>query len=337
MTILKPGTKSRLLKVTKKVIEPQSGWLDVFDAVIGKADGTVLTGVAGEIWVRNTLNGQPIKVHNSVVPAIATLQVEVGRRVDQPGIWRVKGEREVFTSPAGSGYVPKHGTQHTFPAYDTVWINRKQILALTVLVSNAAGFIVQVYGGLVRTTHGIVLVDNETIDLSSYVPVSGSIYVAIECDADGALSVHAGTPFGLPADATYADVPTPDAGKYTIAFILLHYLMTALSNDVIGVPVPLVTDYTSIDTGYQIDNASADTPLDADEWGFYDVVDAVLKKITWANIKATLKTYFDTLYAALGHTHTATTRWEPLANGDPSSPALVFTPDGDVIMVEVTI
>lgn len=29
------------------------------------------------------------------------------------------------------------------------------------------------------------------------------------------------------------------------------------------------------------------------------------------------------------------TRWEPLANGDPLAPALVFTPEGDVIMVEV--
>lgn len=47
-----------------------------------------------------------------------------------------------------------------------------------------------------------------------------------------------------------------------------------------------------------IDSATADTPLDADKFGFWDVVDAALKSITWANIKATLKSYFDTLYAA---------------------------------------
>ena len=45
-----------------------------------------------------------------------------------------------------------------------------------------------------------------------------------------------------------------------------------------------------------INGSSADTPLDADEWGFRDAVDSILKKITWANIKATLKTYFDGLY-----------------------------------------
>jgi len=43
----------------------------------------------------------------------------------------------------------------------------------------------------------------------------------------------------------------------------------------------------------------ADTPLDADVFEFYDVVDALIKKITWANIKATIKTYFDTVYQAI--------------------------------------
>lgn len=46
--------------------------------------------------------------------------------------------------------------------------------------------------------------------------------------------------------------------------------------------------------------ATNDTgPLDADEFGFWDSVGLGLLKITWANIKASLKTYFDTLYMAL--------------------------------------
>ena len=39
------------------------------------------------------------------------------------------------------------------------------------------------------------------------------------------------------------------------------------------------------------------TPVDADELGIVDsAASNVLKKLTWANLKATLKTYFDTLY-----------------------------------------
>lgn len=42
------------------------------------------------------------------------------------------------------------------------------------------------------------------------------------------------------------------------------------------------------------------TPVDADELGIVDsAASNVLKKLTWANLKATLKTYFDTLYASL--------------------------------------
>jgi len=46
------------------------------------------------------------------------------------------------------------------------------------------------------------------------------------------------------------------------------------------------------------------TPVDADTMPLIDsAASNVLKKVTWANIKATLKTYFDSLYAAATHSH----------------------------------
>lgn len=62
---------------------------------------------------------------------------------------------------------------------------------------------------------------------------------------------------------------------------------------------------TLANLGTTLQTAASDTPLDADTFNFYDAVDAILKKVSWSNIKATLKTYFDTLYQALTNTPTA--------------------------------
>ena len=53
------------------------------------------------------------------------------------------------------------------------------------------------------------------------------------------------------------------------------------------------------------------TPVDADELPLWDSVTLLLNKVTWANLKATLKTYFDTLYASV----TNPTIAKPTLNG----------------------
>lgn len=59
-------------------------------------------------------------------------------------------------------------------------------------------------------------------------------------------------------------------------------------------------DNMTVDVGAII-HAATDkaTPVDADELGLWDSVASALKKLTWANLKARLKTHFDTLYLSL--------------------------------------
>src|SRR5690349_14468298 len=188
---MKKPIETRLRKSLKKLAKPQSGWTDVFLAVMGKADGTVLTGIPGMVWVRNILNGQTLAVYNNTVSNIPLLQVEVGRRVDTPGLWQVKGTIEPFSIPASGGpVVAAHHEQHEFPSTDTVSIDRKQFRPLTVLVYDAANFIVKLFGAIVLTSDGVVKIPTQTLDLSAYPTNIGAYFIAIESDDTGALSIN---------------------------------------------------------------------------------------------------------------------------------------------------
>ena len=65
--------------------------------------------------------------------------------------------------------------------------------------------------------------------------------------------------------------------------------------------------HTAARVGSAIHGATGKTtPVDADELGLIDsAASNVLKKLTWTNLKDTLKTYFDTLYQAAGSYLTA--------------------------------
>jgi hypothetical protein len=60
--------------------------------------------------------------------------------------------------------------------------------------------------------------------------------------------------------------------------------------------------FVKVDNGYELDElhnvttTNYTTPVDADSVLIYDNSVSVWKKLTWANLKSTLKTYFDTLY-----------------------------------------
>jgi hypothetical protein len=88
------------------------------------------------------------------------------------------------------------------------------------------------------------------------------------------------------------------------------------------------------------------TPVDADELPLVDsAATNVLKKLTWANLKATLKAYFDTLYASISGVP-RTLYWEVpnianaadtnfVSNTAFSVPANTLTTNGDALLLEV--
>lgn len=104
---------------------------------------------------------------------------------------------------------------------------------------------------------------------------------------------------------------------YNVASGSFYLICPRLIGTRTGSPVLEVSDDTlsGVNTGNEttttigalIDGATAKTtPVDADMVGLMDsAASNILKKLSWLNIKATLKTYFDTLYQALDATLTA--------------------------------
>lgn len=219
-----------------------SDWISEQAVWLGKIeDGAqvIETGTPGELFARQA-NDQVITVKNSAhAPAFFDLHVLVRRSRFQPAIWQITEVLEDYDVPAGAGVIAFHHEQHEFrdiPGPDTVWISRKQILELTVLVSDPAGFIVQVVGAVIRTSSGLAIINNEAIDLSSYVPSSGARFVTIQSSEAGVLSVVSGSSFGSPYLADLANVPEPDPDNYMIAFVLLYEGLESLSDALIRIP-----------------------------------------------------------------------------------------------------
>lgn len=123
-----------------------------------------------------------------------------------------------------------------------------------------------------------------------------------------ALGVGASTsvPTRGDADARYAGASHDHAGTYQpLATVLTNTtaaFTTAQETKLSGIEAAAdVTDAGNV--GAAIDGATAKTtPVDADTVPLIDsAASNALKKLSWANIKATAKTYFDTLYATLSH------------------------------------
>jgi hypothetical protein len=270
---------TKLKRVFEKLIDRRAPeWMDEQLVRLGNLSGTVLTSTPGKLYARQ-YNGKVIIVHNGTanVPPIFDLHVRVGRKKSLPNIWQIIQVEEDYDTPAGSGQVAYHHEQHEEGGADRLNLNRKQILQLSVRVQDSLNFIVQVFGDIRQTASGNVLLSTQPVDVSSYVPTAGAIYVAIESDTSGVLSVHSGSVFGAPNIGTAADMPAPIAGKYTRAWILLFEGQAALLDEHIIVPMPFdlnPLDYSGIAHVHNLDDlfdVNAPSPADSEAltWNAY--------------------------------------------------------------------
>lgn len=127
---------------------------------------------------------------------------------------------------------------------------------------------------------------------------------SISLDADSVFDKENDTLDDIGDGSTYKRMTTAEKTKIGHLTVTGAVDLDAMDTKLDGIEANAdVTDAGNV--GSSIDGASAKTtPVDADTMPLIDsAASNVLKKVTWANIKATLKTYFDTLYATVSHTH----------------------------------
>jgi len=191
------------------------------------------------------------------------------------------------------------GNPHKTTAADIGLENVDNTSDLSKPVSNAVSTALQGY--VLKTTkiNNKPLDGDITLNTSNINPVSARQYVT----AEEKLRLN------TPADASHDGyLLSTDWGIFNGKQNALGFTPENILNKVTAWSAPTDAQYPSAklvnDTFVALQDianiihtaTNKATPVDADEFGIYDSVTGLLNKVTWSNIKATLKTYFDTLY-----------------------------------------
>lgn len=128
---------------------------------------------------------------------------------------------------------------------------------------------------------------------------------------------------------TIQEEGTPLTARANLNFVGAGVTVTDDSgNNATVVTVPIATAQSMGDLIEGSSNKA--TPVDADRFGFWDSVADILKYVTWAQIKTTLKAYFDTLYQGLDAELTALAGLTSAANKVPR-----FSGSGTAALIDV--
>lgn len=259
-------------------------------AILGTLSGEVLTGVSNLVYV-TTFDGQTQQVINRRVPNRAGIVVFVGsdeysaNKIEILYTLNTDGGTNDGETDGSLSSVAQHGGTHIYPSYDTVWVRGDQFLPLlaTPLDANtfdpANGLVVKISPGVVRKNDdsGWVYVSEQNVDLSSHVPGADALWVTLQAEDDGMVSVVDGVVNVARTSLTLADIPEP-TGKRLWAIILEDGRDQLYKNDTWNDFLDLRFDGSG--SGGVSDAADVTyTPVDVNDWDYLsdpgDVADAL--------------------------------------------------------------
>lgn len=253
-----------------------------YSGFLGKRDGTIeVPELSGYVYIRMA-NGEVLTAFNQRVPNIFNLPIYFGYDPAAPKLFQVLSIRPVFINQPNQGEavpeIPDH--DHTWPARLTTWVRGEQFMP--GLVQAKGGMIVCVYPFYLRKLDGThVYIPYTELDLTSYVPLEGSVAVLIAVDNDGE--------FVLTSSASVASIEAVDesiipvSDDYSLAGVRMSFGMSSIRQE------EFYNDIFDLRFGRH-----------------------VIGGATWGKITGNIEAQTDLLVFSGGHTH-GTIRW--LADG----------------------
>ena len=219
-------------KISQK-IEKVSGFQNVVPGRIGASSTLIDTGIPGLIYVRIEGSGQVVAAVNSIVPSEYNHPVLLARSKMNKKIWEVIASRQAYSFPV-NGDLRYHHAQHEHPNPDTTYIKADQFLPFLATPSEDGGFVVQINGGVVTLDGVRYLVNNQTLDLTSFAPTTGAVWVLIEVDSVGAIDTVVSAEYDSKELLTPDNIPLSDAGAWDLCAVRLYVGQEQLRRDTIN-------------------------------------------------------------------------------------------------------
>ncbi|MHB8191825.1 MAG: hypothetical protein ACYDGL_00930 [Bellilinea sp.] len=315
---------ANLRRAFERRLDKKQDALPAMPGILGDPAGQVGTPIPNVVYVQ--VAQTVTTAICTTVPHIAGLPVWVGYAPHMPDKLQVISQRIIGgagTEETQAG-VTRHAASHEWDGVgaiggtDVVKVHLQQFMPLRVFPYT--GLTVAVYPGMAFGASGWMTVADtnvfgmpvpKTLDLQFDSPTTAdkSRYILITIDTSGALVKTLGTEVDSTA-LTLSDIPATPAGTLLLlAAVRLYFGQTDLvenrnGTDIVdlrwpGLSVGNDADAIHVDVAGEIAAITEKTtPADADVFLQEDSAASNTKKrISWANIKATLKSYFDTLYA----------------------------------------
>lgn len=211
-----------------------------------------------------------ISVYNKRVPLILDLPVDVGYDPLEPKNFQVLNIHR-YPQGGGRGLVDVatilHGKTHNWAGIDPVYIEKRQLMPLRPTPLGGMGLYVT--REVTYYDDKAVSVTGQQLDLSAYVPASGSYLVLVYKDTDEIIKVTTGGVLKDLLTLTLADAPQAYPGTVPIALVRLYGGQTGIAEgyqdtdliDVRQLFSPIQTTGTSGGGGHTIQDEG--TPLAA--------------------------------------------------------------------------